>query len=305
MQSKSSNYLKNTAKKSSPANNVVAINTLASAQKSLKNLNDYSKHFGYDEVKSISKLDTVKGTKDKPKNGLYEGNGMTGILNIGTVNGKPKKAQEDSILMLAHPENKNFRIALVADGMGGMGNGDAASFIATSLTSEWFKKLPKQFYNSDVINLRYQNGKTIKITFEDVIKEHLVDVNNKIVKYLGNSPGTTFSAAIIRNKDGKDVATSVSIGDSKMLRISRDGDITQLSKDDNMLSEGMRRGSLYIDDSKPNDIFSVNLQYSSSDVKYKPRQNNSKTHTLNEGDVRFHKKNNVITGYLGCGQTRR
>ncbi len=250
-------------------------------------------------------MDNVKGTDSKPKNGLFKGNGMTGVLNIGTENGKPKKRQEDSILMLAHPENKDFRIAVVADGMGGMGNGDAASFIATSLTSEWFKKLPKQFYNTDVINLKYKNGKTVKITFDQLLKEHLIDINNKIVKYLGKSPGTTFSAAITRNKDGNDIVTAVSIGDSKILRISKDGSIVQISNDDNILSEGMRRGSLYVEDSNPNDIYSSSLKYSSSNVKYKQRESNSNTHDLNEDDIRFYKRNNVITECLGCGRTRR
>lgn len=304
-QNKSRQYLEKTAQKSTPQNNVVTVSTLASAQKLLGELQDYSKDFGYDVVQDLTKLNSVSSTKNKPKNGLFQENGMTGLLNIGTSKGKPKKSQEDSILMLTHPDNKDFRIAVVADGMGGMGNGDAASFIATSLTSKWFKNLPKQFYNSDVVRLKYQNGKTLDITLQDAIKELLVDINNKIVEYLGDSPGTTFSAAITRNKGGKDVVTSVSIGDSKILRISKDGKVTQLSKDDNMLSEGMRRGSLYVENSRPNDVFSSKLQYSSSSVKYKQRKNTSQEHTLNEGDVRFHKKNNLITGYLGCGQTRK
>lgn len=298
--------MKKTAAKSTPQNNAVAINTLASAQSLIKNMNDYSKIFGYDEVGTIKELesDINSGINEKPKNRIYTGNGMTGILNIGMQNGKEKNTQEDSILILSHPKNKDFRIALVADGMGGMEKGDEASHIATSLTMNWFKSLPEQFYNSDNISLKYQDGRDVKITFEEMIKRHLTDINNKIVKCSGNKSGTTFSAAITRNKNGRDTVTSVSIGDSKILKISQDGKTSQLSKDDNMLSEGMRSGSLYVEDSNHNNLYTSNSKYASKDVTYKKRQALKGAHTLNEGDVRFHRKNNIITGYLGCGQTR-
>lgn len=303
MQKKSSGYMRDTASKSTPANNAIAINTLAKAQQAVNNL---SKFFGYDNIVNIQTMENdIKGDiKSKPKNRLYAGEGMSGILNIGTEEGKEKSAQEDSVLMMTHPENNNFKLALIADGIGGMGNGDAASYIATSETMDWFKNLPSKFYNSDSINLKYQNGKKLNITFEEAIKQHLVDVNNKIVKYLGSSSGTTFSAAIIRNKNGRDIATSVSIGDSKILKISPNGEVIQLSKDDNSLSEGMRDRALYIDDSDPDTIYTSNLKYASK-AQYRPRNQGSTTHVLSEDDMRFYKHNNIINGYLGGGQTRR
>ncbi len=295
--------MKETAVKSTPQNNAVVIDTLTASQKAIDNL---SKAFGYDYIGNIHTLenDINKGIKGKVKNGIYTENGMAGILNIGTKGGKPKTTQEDSILILSHPENEKFRIALVADGMGGQGNGDAASYIATAMTKDWFKRLPKQFFNYDVLNIKYQDGRKLPIIFNDFIEKHLENVNNQIVEQLGDSPGTTFSAAITRNKNGRDVVTAVSIGDSKVLKISHNGQVTQLSKDDNLLSEGMRDGVLYVEDSNPDAIYTSDSRYSTKAV-YKQRSRNNESHVLSEDDMRFYKHNNIITGYLGCGQTRK
>ena len=83
-QNKSRQYLEKTAQKSTPQNNVVTVSTLASAQKLLGELQDYSKDFGYDDVQNPIKLNSVSSTQTKPKNGLFQENGKTGLLNIGT-----------------------------------------------------------------------------------------------------------------------------------------------------------------------------------------------------------------------------
>ena len=303
---KTSDYIQGVAKKSTPANTYSTVNTLAAAQKMISGIRDYSTLFGYENIGTIETLmdDIDRGAKNKPKNKMYSENGMTGILNIGMENGKEKKAQEDSILILSHPENKDFKIAMVADGVGGHGNGDAASYIATALTAEWFSRLPKSLYSQDYVKRIYRNGKTVRLSFEDLIKEHLVNVNNKIVEQLGNEPGTTFSAAITRKKDGKDKVTSVSIGDSKVLRISRDGKVTQLSKDDNLISEGIANGEIYVDESEPGVVYTSDSRFRSSKVEYKPIKSDRGIHRLSQGDERFYKYNNAITGFLGCGQSQ-
>ena len=263
---KTSDYIQGVAKKSTPANTYSTVNTLAAAQKMISGIRDYSTLFGYENIGTIETLmdDIDRGSKNKPKNKMYSGNGMTGILNIGMENGKAKKAQEDSILILSHPENKDFKIAMVADGVGGHGNGDAASYIATALTTDWFRRLPKSLYSQDYVKRIYRNGKTVRLSFEDLIKEHLVNVNNQIVEQLGTDPGTTFSAAITRKKDGKDKVTSISIGDSKVLRISRDGTVTQLSKDDNLISEGIANGAIYVDEAEPGVVYTSDSRFRSS-----------------------------------------
>lgn len=169
---------------------------------------------------------------------------------------------------------------------------------------EWFKKLPKQFYNNNKINLKYENGHYSTITFEDVIEQLLLEINDTIVQTLGDSPGTTFSAAITRNENGRDTVKSISIGDSKILKISSDGKVVQLSKDDNILAEGIASGELYLKDSDSETIYTSNPKYESVDVVYEKRKNSNDERILNEADTRFYKRNNIISGYLGSGQTR-
>ncbi len=306
-QNKSSNYMKKIAKKSTPVNDAIAVDTLTSALKLINKIRDYSEMFGYNNIGSITDLekDIRKGVKGRGKNKIYSENGMSGILNIGTSGNNYKHTQEDSILILSHPENKDFKLALVADGIGGRRKGDISSFIAILTTFNWFRNLPKSFYKNDEIEIKYDNGRTYSVTFNDMIKQHLIDINNMIVKKLGVLPGTTFSAAITRNKNGKDKVTSISIGDSKILKISKNGEVNQLSKDDNLLSEGIKNGSLYLEDSNPDKVYTSNRKYAyvDLDIQYKPREYAKRTHTLDEKDIKFYLKNNVITECLGCGRT--
>ena len=305
-QNKDKDYMKKAAMKSTPQNNALTMEMLSRAKSMIEGIKDNSKRFGYNNVFNgvAIRNDIRREVKLKAKNGLYSENGMTGILNIGTENGKEKTTQEDSILIMTHPENPKFRLALVADGMGGQGNGDAASYIAVSQTIDWFKNLPKQFFNSDLIKIRYQNGKTIELTFEDMVKEHLLTINDKIVENLGRSPGTTFSAAITRNKNGRDIISSISVGDSKILKIGQDGKVTQLSKDDSILSDGISEGSLYVDENDPNSIYTTNLRNRKKDVTYMPIKNANRPSKIKPEDVRFYRKNNIITNCLGVGKSR-
>lgn len=300
---KDSNYMQSTAQKATPQNNVVAINTLKKAQQAVDNLSSF---FGYNRIKSVRELqnENYKKTSERTKNALYEGEGVAGILNIGIQDGKQKTNQEDSILALSHPQNSNFRIALVADGMGGQGNGSAASHIATILTKEWFENLPKDFYSNDNILLKHQDGRNINISFEEAIKHHLINVNGKIKRLLGDSPGTTFSAAITRNKNGLNSITAISIGDSKILKISPNGQVKQLSKDDNILSKAIEEGAIYVEPNNPNDIYTSDYKYIDR-ATYKPIQESSNPKILKAADVRFYKRNNVITDFVGCGQDNR
>lgn len=286
---------------------MTTINTLATAQKIADNMNYFLQVFGYDTIGNVATLedDLIKGVNGKPKNRIYSENDMKGILNIGFEDNEFNKTQEDSILMVSHPNNEKFKLVLVADGIGGEGSGDTASHLATTMSKEWFNKLPKEFFNYNKIRKQYSDGKVEIVTLKETLKDHLVDINNEIVRQLGTSGGTTFSAAITRNINGIDTVMSVSIGDSKILKISQNGEVVQLSKSDDMLTEGIESGSIYVEDSDTNNVYTSEQKYETLYIKYKPRENMQGTHTLNEGDMRFHRKNNIITGYLGSGQTRR
>lgn len=305
-QNKDRSFFQKAAMKSTPQNNAITVGILSRAKSMIDGINDYSDLFGYNNVLNgvAIRNDIQRGVKLKARNGLYKENGMTGILNIGFNGDKEKKAQEDSILIMSHPDNPKFRLALVADGMGGHGDGDSASYIATATTMDWFKKLPKQFYNNDVITMQYQNGKKLDLSFKKMIEENILNINDEITKCLGSSPGTTYSLALIRNKNGRDVVTSASIGDSKILKIGQDGSVKQLSKDDSILADGIEEGSLYVDEQDPDSIYTTNYKNRKKDVAYMPIKNAIRPRKLQPEDVRFYKKNNMITSSLGAGKTR-
>lgn len=118
--------IKNKRKISSSYMQKVAVNTrvtpnaskaLEGAQNAYNGMRNYAEDiFNYN---GLTFQDT--GTNARRKNAIYEVGNMTGILNIGQRdNGQYKETQEDSILLYEHPENKKFKIAVVADGMGGM-----------------------------------------------------------------------------------------------------------------------------------------------------------------------------------------
>jgi len=135
-----------------------------------------------------------------------------------------------------------------------------------------------------------------------MISQHLININNEIVEKIGGTAGTTFSAVITRNKNGKDTAMSISIGDSKVLRIGENGEVVQLSKDDNILSDGIEEKSLYVDESEPSSIYTENPFYCSC-ATYKPIEEAEKPTVLTRDDIRFYSKRNVITQVLGAGQS--
>ena len=102
---------------------------------------------------------------------------------------------------------------------------------------------------------------------------------------------------------------AISIGDSKILKIGNNGRVTQLVKDDNILYDGVKSGTLYVLDSDKNTIYSTdprftyigNLQI--KQIPYRPIEAESEQiHFLKEEDIRFYKANNFIRDSLGCGQ---
>lgn len=299
-QNKNSNYMKEVAIKSTPENNYRTIDILSLAQKLVSGIENYTELFGYDIIGDSGMLiDNINNPENKKSNAIYSESGMTGILNVGMKNEEDKTKQEDSILILSHPKNPKFRLGMVADGVGGTEKGDLASNLATKLSMEWFKTLPETLYNYDTI---YSEDDETRISFRDVISQHLININNEIVEKIGETAGTTFSAVITRNKNGKDTIMSISIGDSKVLRVGENGEVEQLSKDDNILSGGIEERSLYVDESDPSSIYTENPFYSIY-ATYKPIEEAEKPTVLTRDDIRFYSKRNVITQVLGVGQS--
>ena len=76
---------------------------------------------------------------------------MFASSSIGNV----KLTQEDSVLLSEYPKNKDYKMLLVADGVGGSQNGGAASSYVAEEMLEWFKGLKKEdFENMDMLRAK-------------------------------------------------------------------------------------------------------------------------------------------------------
>ena len=110
------------------------------------------------------------------------------LLETQTDIGLIREKNEDVALCIRHPRNKNIKMLLVADGMGGRDHGEiAANYIASSL-NRWF-------YNKDIKTLN-DLEKT-----EQLLKKYIKTLNMSLIKKYGEDKvGTTLTLAIINSK---------------------------------------------------------------------------------------------------------
>lgn len=132
--------------------------------------------------------------------------------------GNKRENQEDSVIILNHPSNPNFKMLMVADGMGGMADGEKASFYITASITRWFESLNAQYFAKQNIN-------ALKQSFEQTIQS----INKMLyATYNGNS-SSTFVGAIVTEKE-----TIIShVGDSRAYAYSQ-GKLYQLTEDDSL-----------------------------------------------------------------------
>ena len=143
---------------------------------------------------------------------------IAGMQSYSSV-GKVRHNQEDSYYVGVHPSNPNFKIMLVADGMGGRSAGEVASNIATKEMLLWFESLSKyEFFEDDTERL------------SEMLDRKLGEIDNKI-KNATRSGGTTLCFSIIRNNS----IVMGNIGDSKGL-VFEDGNLAYVTKSDGYIT---------------------------------------------------------------------
>ena len=138
------------------------------------------------------------------------------ILETKTDIGLIRSQNEDTVVAIKHPRNKNIKLLLAADGMGGREFGEiASSYIAKSLT-RWF-------YNKDIRTLN--NTKRV----EQLLKTYIKKLNTNLIKKYGEDTlGTTLTLVIINKKD----TLIINIGDSRTY-IYKKKKILQITDEDN------------------------------------------------------------------------
>ena len=80
--------------------------------------------------------DIRAGIQVKNKFNDYE---LSGNLFASQHVGKRRSNQEDSVLIMEHPQNKDFKILVVADGMGGGVDGEKVSTYVVQEIAKWFQ----------------------------------------------------------------------------------------------------------------------------------------------------------------------
>ena len=155
------------------------------------------------------------------------GNDLYFVSDIG----KGRNNQEDSVVLMYHPANPNFKMLVVADGLGGCENGERASSNIVLLISEWFKTLPVEFLKSG-------KEQELQKKFEEQIKKinaTLFAINKGVKEDIRS--GSTFCGALVGEK-----STIISnVGDSRAYTYSK-GKLKQVTRDDTFVFYGYEQG---------------------------------------------------------------
>ena len=167
----------------------------------------------------------ITGLTQKVEGEIKLGDELYGATDIGKV----RPNQEDAILLIRNEENLDFKMIVVADGMGGKQKGEVASDVIVNKLKDWFENLSKEekeCYYKGIDGLKESLQKKIETDIQ-------VEVEHK-TSYLG---GSTLVCAIV----GKEDTLIANIGDSRAY-IIKSGEIKQLSREDTMAQKKLEMG---------------------------------------------------------------
>ena len=123
-----------------------------------------------------------------------------------------RKIQEDAVLLLSHPLLSNFKLLAIADGMGGLNQGEKASNTTLLEIIRWFETTPISYYEKELP------------LYKEIIKK-INEIDGRIRRLYSDS-GTTLSLAIITKYNSQ----LINIGDSRIY-LSNDKSFFQISED--------------------------------------------------------------------------
>ncbi|NLC48709.1 MAG: serine/threonine-protein phosphatase [Tenericutes bacterium] len=181
----------------------------------------------FSEVKGIENIRINDNTVNKCKEDILSGSqiknsrsqySLDGSLYAVSDIGKKRENQEDSVLIINHPEINDFKMLVVADGMGGASSGELASSYVVTKIMKWFESLDKNYFYNEV---------DLASDFTFAINKISSDLYNKYGQY---KCGSTFTGSIVCNN--KTVIANV--GDSRAYTILG-GNINQVTKDHSLV----------------------------------------------------------------------
>lgn len=150
------------------------------------------------------------------------------ILDSLSDTGLIRNNNEDSVITITHPKNKNLKLLAVADGVGGRESGEVASNFAVSILEKWFLNLPIGTIN---------NTKKMTKYLTNIIQ----CINNclYVIKSYRTGCATTLTCAIINKKK----TIIANIGDSRAYIVYKNN-LEQITKDDSVVWFYYEQGEL-------------------------------------------------------------
>ncbi len=141
--------------------------------------------------------------------------------------GKNRQNQEDSTLIMTHPQNSEFKLLAVADGMGGVSAGEEVSNYTVRELSNWFANLDPNLYND--YNEIYS-----------LLTKEVLRINEAVCKKYGNdeqkiTAGSTLVCAIV----SRYTTVILNIGDSRAYA-AKDGRLNLITEDDSPVWQAMK-----------------------------------------------------------------
>lgn len=178
-----------------------------------KNRNEISSFIINPNTYNLCREHILKGNQfNYNKMDYTNGKDLYASTDVGNV----RQNQEDSVIILQHPKNPDFKMLVVADGAGGCAKGEVASSYITKDITEWFENISPQYYDARYIsNLQYELNKRIE------------QINCKLFSKYRNSALSTFVGAIVTDKQ----TLVTNVGDSRAY-IYADGELKQITEDD-------------------------------------------------------------------------
>lgn len=140
------------------------------------------------------------------------------ILEGVSATGKGHRVNEDNYAYLVHPKNKNIKLLIIADGMGGAQAGEKASRMLVDEMVKWFTSTDPRLLDDS--NWLYKNMyKIVNDRNEEVFQELVI--NQRL------NTGTTLACSIINSE----YMIHANVGDSRIC-VLQDGKMKLLSVDD-------------------------------------------------------------------------
>ena len=137
------------------------------------------------------------------------------ILDTKTDIGLIREKNEDATLSVNHPKNKNIKLLVVADGMGGKSFGDiAANYVISSLNKWFINKTIKELNDNDKVI--------------ELLTKYIKTLNKNLIKEYGRDKlGTTLTLALINDNN----TIIFNVGDSRAY-IYKNRKLIQVTEDD-------------------------------------------------------------------------